>query len=196
MASITKVFVATVALALVARGELALDEPLTGVLPEWHGSPHAPIVLRDILAHRAGFQSGADYRTLLDRNVEAFALAQPLVAPPRERVVYSDLGFIVLGTVLTRSAGVALRTVVERELRALGAERTTFEPRGAPDPVPATERDAWRGLVQGTVHDEKAHLAGGVAGHAGLFGDARDVARLGEWYLAPHHGRTGPLPGW
>jgi CubicO group peptidase (beta-lactamase class C family) len=194
LASITKVFVATVALVLVERGELALDAPLTGLLPEWRATPHAAITLRDLLAHRAGLQSGADYRTLLDVNVEAFALRRPLVAAPRERVIYSDLGFIVLGTILARRAGIALRTLIERELRALGAAHTTYEPRTARDAVPATERDAWRGLVQGTVHDEKAHLAGGVAGHAGLFGDARDVARLGEWYLAALRGRSGPLP--
>jgi len=193
LASITKVFVATVALALVARGELRLDEPLTGLFPEWDATAHAPIVLRDILAHRAGFRSGADYRSLLAENVAAFALREPLVAPPRQRVVYSDLGFIALGTILERRAGLALRTLVERELRALGADRTTFVPRPGREAIPATERDAWRGLVQGSVHDEKAHLAGGVAGHAGLFGDARDVARLGGWYLAALRDRPSPL---
>lgn len=192
LASITKVFVATVALTFVDRGALALDAPLTAIVPEWRATAHAPITLRDILAHRAGFRSGADYRTLLAADVEAFALREPLVAAPRERVVYSDLGFIVLGTVLSRVAGRALRTLVEDELRRLGAARTVFVPRerGA---IPATERDAWRGLVQGTVHDEKAHLLGGIAGHAGLFGDARDVARLAEWYLAAMCGRPTPL---
>lgn len=192
LASITKVFVATVALALVERGALALDEPLVGVVPEWHGTAHASITLRDILAHRAGFRSGADYRTLFDTNVEGFAVGEPLVCAPRERVVYSDLGFIVLGTILERTAGVALRTLVEHELAALGTAGTAFLPRD-PEAIPATERDAWRGLVQGSVHDEKAHVLGGVAGHAGLFGDARDVGRLAEWYLAALRGRATPL---
>jgi serine-type D-Ala-D-Ala carboxypeptidase len=193
LASITKVFVATVALAYVARGALELDAPLAALVPEWRGTAHAPIVLRDILAHRAGFRSGADYRTLLDADVEAFALREPLVAAPRERVVYSDLGFIALGAILARVAGAGLRTLVERELAAFGATNTVFLPREHAA-IPATERDAWRGLVQGTVHDEKAHLLGGVAGHAGLFGDARDVARLGEWYLAALRDRATPLP--
>ena len=57
-------------------------------------------------------------------------------------------------------------------------------------PFPATELDAWRGRVRGTVHDEKAYLMGGVAGHAGLFGAAIDVARLAEAYLAPVRGRA------
>ncbi len=194
LASITKVFVAAVALRDAARGTIALDAPLTGLVPDWRGTAHAPIALRAILAHDAGFKSGADYRTLLDKDVEAFALAEPLAALPGERVIYSDLGFIALGVVLARASGVALATHVARALRALGAETTAYRPR-APEraAIPATEADAWRGSVQGEVHDEKAWLAGGVAGHAGLFGDARDVARLAEWYLAALHGRPTPL---
>jgi CubicO group peptidase (beta-lactamase class C family) len=183
LASITKVFVSTVALALVARGALALDAPLIG-----------PITLRMILAHTGGFRSGADYRTLFDEHIETFALGEPLVASPGERVVYSDLGFIALGAVLARVTGIALEPLVEGELRALGSERVTFARHARGEAIPATERDAWRGLVQGRVHDEKAALAGGVAGHAGLFGNALGVARLGEWYLAPIHGRPSPLP--
>ncbi len=194
LASITKVFVASVALVLVARGVLALDAPLTGVVPEWRGTAHAPITLRQILAHTAGFRSGADYRTLFAENVEAFALQTPLAGAPGERVIYSDIGFLALGVVLARSSGGALRTVIERELHALGARRVTYATRPTRELIPATERDAWRGLVQGAVHDEKAALAGGVAGHAGLFGDARDVARLAEWYLGPRFGRSSPLP--
>ena len=171
LASITKVFVASVALKLVADGVLALDAPLDDVIVEWRGTAHAPITLRMILAHTAGFRSGAAFRTLFGEHIETFALAEPLVAAPGERVVYSDLGFL-----------------------ALGAENVTFARFVRMDETPATERDAWRGLVQGRVHDEKAALAGGVAGHAGLFGNAHDVARLGEWYLGPLHGRRSPLP--
>lgn len=194
LASITKVFVATVALALVARGELQLDAPLTGIMPEWRGGDHAAITLRMLLAHTAGLRSGADYRTLFDEHIETFALREPLVAVPGERVVYSDLGFLALGVVLARHTGCALEPLVERTLRALGTERVTFARRARDEGIPATERDAWRGLVQGRVHDEKAALAGGVAGHAGLFGSARDVALLGEWYLGPRRGRSSPLP--
>jgi CubicO group peptidase (beta-lactamase class C family) len=183
LASITKIFVSTVALALVARGALALDIPLTGT-----------ITLRMILAHTGGFRSGADYRTLFGEHVETFALREPPVALPGERVLYSDLGFIALGALLARVTGTPLESLVERELRTLGNDRVTFARHARGEAIPATERDAWRGLVQGRVHDEKAALAGGVAGHAGLFGDALDVARLGEWYLAPHYGRPSPLP--
>ena len=196
LASITKVFVATVALDAVARGELALDAPLADPvsLPEWRASAHAAITLRRILAHDAGFKSGADYRTLLDRDVEAFALSEPLAAPVGARVIYSDLGFIALGAILARAARRGLAALVRERLRGWGATATAYRPRGPErDAIPATETERWRGSVQGVVHDEKAYLCNGVAGHAGLFGDARDVARLGEWYLAALRGRPTPL---
>jgi serine-type D-Ala-D-Ala carboxypeptidase len=183
LASLTKVFVSTVALALVARGMLELDALVT-----------QSASLRMILAHTGGFRSGADYRTLFDEHIETFATREPLVAQPGERVVYSDLGFIALGAALARITHLPLEPLVERELRALGSKHVTFARNARREAIPATERDAWRGLVQGRVHDEKAALAGGVAGHAGLFGDALDVARLGEWYLAPLHSRRSPLP--
>jgi CubicO group peptidase (beta-lactamase class C family) len=194
VASLTKLFVAAVALDDTQATLPSLDEPLLDLVPEWRTAAHAPITLRRILAHDAGFKSGADYRTLFDRDVETFALGEELAAPPGERVIYSDLGFISLGVIMRRAAGRSLATHVEGRLRDWGAAGVVYNP---PLPVraaiPATERDAWRGLVQGTVHDEKAHLLGGVAGHAGLFCDARDVALCAEWYLAPLHGRATPL---
>ncbi|MEA2663129.1 MAG: hypothetical protein QOI11_73 [Candidatus Eremiobacteraeota bacterium] len=194
LASITKAFVATVALGAVARGELALDAPLAEFVPEWRGTAHAAITLRHVLAHDGGFKSGADYRTLLDRDVEAFALSEPLAAPVGERVIYSDLGFIALGAILARAARRGLAALVGERLRAWGAVATAYRPRGPERlAIPATESELWRGSVQGAVHDEKAYLCNGVAGHAGLFGDACDVALLGEWYLAALHGRATPL---
>lgn len=192
LASLTKPFVASVALASIASGAATLDGPLTDLVPEWRGTPHEAITLRRILAHDAGFKSGADYRTLLDQDVERFALTETLAAAPGERVVYSDLGFIALGTILSRAHGRSLAALMRETLCTWGAPSTAYRPRER-SAVPATETDAWRGSVQGDVHDEKAYLLGGVAGHAGLFGDARDVARLGEWTLAALHGRPTPL---
>ena len=192
LASITKVFVSTVALDAVTLGRLDLDRSLSDIIPEWRESDHEFISLRRILEHDAGFKSGADYRTLFDRNVEQFALCEPLARGPGAGVIYSDLGFLALGVVLARAFDAPLRTLVRAVLERLGTRSTTFLPRD-PATIPATEHDGWRGSVQGSVHDEKAHLAGGVAGHAGLFGDARDVALLGEWYLAALAGRPTPL---
>jgi len=194
LASLTKVFVATVALEDAGQLIPSLDGSLLELVPEWRGTAHAPITLRRILAHDAGFRSGADYRTLLDRDVEAFALTEPLAAAPGAQVIYSDLGFIALGAILARGARRGLAAHTQTRLHALGAGSIGYNPRAADwSAIPATETEAWRGAVQGTVHDEKAHLLGGVAGHAGLFGDARDVALLGEWYLGARCGRPSPL---
>lgn len=197
IASITKVFTATVALDGVASGVLRLDKPLIDLVPEWRDTAHAPITLRMLLAHVAGCKSGADYRTLLDRDVEAFALTEPLAASPGERVIYSDLGFMALGVVLGRATGTSVRHAIESTLARLGTSGVTFLPRVTERAtIPATEREAWRGLVHAEVHDEKAYLLNGVGGHAGLFADAAAVARLGEWYLAPYAGRVTSLdPG-
>jgi CubicO group peptidase (beta-lactamase class C family) len=194
IASLTKIFVSTVALALVDAGRLGLDVPLAGQIAEWRATPHEPITLRMILAHVGGFRSGADYRTLFDRNVETFALREPLAGAPGAGVVYSDLGFIALGVLLARCSATSLAHLVRTTLSAYGARNVGYAvPAGERRCVAATEREAWRGVVQGVVHDEKAYLMNGVAGHAGLFADAAAVARAGEWYLGALQGRPSPL---
>lgn len=183
LASITKVFVSTEALAAVSEGLLDLDEPLVRWFTQWKGTAHEPITLRMLLAHTSGMNSGADYRQLLGSNVVEFALRRELVARPGEGVIYSDLGFIALGELLQRVRG-----------RSLHAMLPGYNPRPTSwATIPATEDDGWRGRVQGYVHDEKAYLMGGIAGHAGLFGTASDVARLGERYLAACLGRASSL---
>ncbi len=194
IASLTKLFVATLALVAVEAGRLALDGTLIARLPEWRSTAHAGITLRMLLAHTAGMRSGADYRTLLDRNVEGFALTESLVGRPGAGVVYSDLGFIALGVLLARTTGQGLAHALRTTLGAYGMRDATFAVRARERSyVAATECDAWRGSVQGVVHDEKAYLMHGVAGHAGMFAHAADVARLGEWYLAALRNRPTPL---
>jgi len=208
LASLTKPFVAAAVLRAVAEGILDLDAPLVEIIPEWGSChpersersersrsatrQHAEITLRMLLAHTSGMQSGADYRVLLGDDVERFALEQELNAAPGERVIYSDLGFIALGVILARLYGCSLAALMARTCAALGTEATDFRPRAREvDSIPATEEDGWRGRVRGTVHDEKAHLMNGVAGHAGLFGTARDVALLAETFLGVVCGRAG-----
>jgi CubicO group peptidase (beta-lactamase class C family) len=191
LASLTKVFVATVALRLVAAGELRLDDSVAEVIAEWRKGPHAAITARMLLAHTSGMNSGADYRSIAGENVERFALGRELPAPPGARVIYSDLGFIALGALISRIAGRSLSAAIGE---ALGSSTVGFRPSAAARyTIPATEEDDWRRRVQGFVHDEKAYLMGGVAGHAGLFGTAADVAALTEAYLGPLHGRPGTL---
>lgn len=179
LASITKVFTGTLALLAVQDKKLTLDEPVL----------RDGITLRMLLAHNSGMNSGADYRQLLGHNVVGYTAQRELNARPGERVVYSDLGFIALGDLLERTCGRSLPALL-REMRP----SPVFRPRaGQRAGIPATEEDAWRGRVQGFVHDEKAYLMGGVAGHAGLFGNAADVGWLAEQFLARLHGRASIL---
>lgn len=191
LASLSKLFIATLALQLVAEHRLDLDDSLASILPEWRDEPQSKVTLRMLLAHTSGMNSGADYRTIANENVTEFALRSSLVAAPGERVIYSDLGFIALGAVVERAAGRSLPALVAGSR----VPSLTFRPR-APQrlQIPATEEDGWRGRVQGFVHDEKAYLMGGVAGHAGLFGTAADVAKLTESYLGALHARDALLP--
>jgi CubicO group peptidase (beta-lactamase class C family) len=186
LASLTKLFIATLLAQSVAAGDFELDEPLTEVIPEWRGKPQAVITARMLLAHTSGMNSGADYRSILDENVESFALRAELIAAPGERVVYSDLGFIAIGIALERIHRRSLASLIKRSFSVSPAFRPPADLRFE---IPATEDDGWRGRVQGFVHDEKAYLMGGIAGHAGLFGTAADVAALTECYLGPLHGR-------
>ncbi len=193
LASLTKLFVATVALQMIAAGRLALDETLERWFPQWRGLPQERITPRMLLAHTSGIQSGADYRTLLADRIVTFAIERPLAAPPGERVIYSDLGFILLGALIERISGVSLASAIRSLFPSPSLGFTP--PARERSSIVATEEDAWRGRVQGTVHDEKAALMGGCAGHAGLFGTAADVAALTEIYLAADCGRaSGPLP--
>lgn len=191
LASLTKLFVSTLALIAVSEGRLDLDAPLSGILDQWQSTEHRAISARMLLAHDSGIDSGADYRKLLDHNVEQYALREALVAPPGQRVIYSDLGFIVLGVVLERIYGRSLQALLRGAFGASAQYRPGAAERLA---IPATENDGWRGRVQGSVHDEKAHLMGGVAGHAGIFGTARDVAALTQQYLGPLCKRTIGAP--
>ncbi len=188
LASLTKLFMTTLLLQLVEAEVLTLDEPLVRFVPEWRRGQRAEATARMLLAHTSGMNSGADYRTIRGENVERFALRSRPRARPGERVIYSDLGFISLGIVLERATGRSLSALTGGAF----ASSLAFAPRAARRAeIPATEEDDWRGRVQGFVHDEKAFLMGGVAGHAGLFGTAADVAALTESYLGPLHGRDG-----
>jgi CubicO group peptidase (beta-lactamase class C family) len=114
--------------------------------------------------------------------------------PPGERLVYSDLGFILLGEAIARLAGTALDAYVRRAvLEPLGLAQTTYNPLAngvSTEQIVPTELCAWRRRrCLGEVHDENAASLGGVAGHAGLFSTAWEVAVLGQMYL--NGGRYG-----
>ncbi|MFO0627610.1 MAG: serine hydrolase domain-containing protein [Polyangiales bacterium] len=185
--SLTKPFTAWAAARLAHRGALDLAAPLADTLPRAANTPVGACSLEDLLAHRAGL---AAWRPLYAPTDPARAgapetraamldavVAEP--AGPTPRAVYSDLGYILAGEALAaRHGGLAAALDVAEVLGAL-----RFGPVPAEACAP-TEDCAWRGRVlRGEVHDENAFALGGVAGHAGLFGDAPSVCARGEAML-------------
>ncbi len=185
LASLTKpLATASTVLALVDAGRVSLDVPLRTYLPEL-GAAGAGTV-RQALLHTAGFVADtpfADYEAGPDEALRKIARRKLRYEPGRE-TRYSDVGFIVLAEVVRRVTGQGLATVAHDSVFApLGMSETGFTP---PSPLQAraapTENVDGRWLV-GEVHDPRARRLGGVAGHAGVFSTAADVARFAQALL-------------
>lgn len=188
LASLTKV-VATgaAAMVLVDQGRLRLDDPVARWIPEFRAGAKAQVTIRHLLTHRSGLPAG---RVLVPGDAAGsrrLVLRAPLVSAPGARFTYSDLGPIVLGVVVERVTGERLDRFVGRAVHApLGMHSTGFRPsRGDTSRLAASEP----GVPRGEVHDRTAHALGGVAGHAGLFATASDLARFARLMLA--RGRHG-----
>lgn len=196
VASVSKVAATTaVAMRLEQRGALGLDTPLGEVLPGFVvGRPRTQLArhvkLRHLLAHNSGLPGYVElFRT--ETTPEALlraCLQLDLEAEPGARAEYSDIGFILLGKALEVVGRQPLETLVREEiLEPLGMTATGYCPAPAMRAeIPPTEEDTTLRMrrVQGEVQDENAWRLGGVAGHAGLFSNVRDLLRLAEEILA------------
>jgi beta-glucosidase-like glycosyl hydrolase/CubicO group peptidase (beta-lactamase class C family) len=183
LASLTKVIATTSAvMKLYDRGELALDDPVSKYIPQFASGPKASMTIRHLLLHRGGFPPFRKFWEMCRTQEEALdsLFATQLVARPGDSTIYSDLGFMTLGKVVERIAGMPLSDFVKREFfDPLQMKNTMYKPPADLRELAApTEVDTiWRRrLVRGTVHDENAELMGGVSGHAGLFSTAADLA--------------------
>ncbi len=212
VASLTKVMATgTLCARLAAEGALPLDAPAARWLPGFRGDK-AAVTLRHLLAHASGLPPWRPLHAAVpagaapaaaEAAVEAAIAAEPLLAPPGTRAAYSDLGFVALGIALSRLAGAPLeRLCEERVLRPLGLGATSFAagPGGRERArregaafVPTVVRETGEERL-GEVHDENARALGGVAGHAGLFSTAADVAALGAAWIEALSGRSALLP--
>jgi len=188
LASLTKVVATTtLTLALAGQGALSLDDPVIGYLPEFTACRDGPVTVGHLLTHTAGLPAGRPFHRWCGSREELLAdlCRTPLDAPPGSRVVYSDLGFIALGEVVAAVTAAPLGEAVSRLVTGpLGMTATGFNPNGPADCFAATERRADGTAWTGTVHDENARLMGGVAGHAGLFAPAADLARFAAWWVS------------
>jgi CubicO group peptidase (beta-lactamase class C family) len=185
LASVTKVVAATsMAMILFERGLLDLETPACEIVPEFTTDDprRHQVTIRMLLAHSSGLPA---YEKLFlrarthDELLQA-ALHMPLAADPGTRSEYSDIGFIILGSALERVADEPLDRFCQREVfGALAMTHTGFNPPPAERPFipPTADAGTSQGqIVQGEVHDENARVLGGVAGNAGLFASAGDLA--------------------
>ena len=189
LASLTKVIGTTTALMqLWADHRVDLDAPVQRYLPEFVG-PHKELVtVRHLLTHSSGLPGWRPLYKEATSPAEALRLLYqtPLDTLPGVRMVYSDLGAMLLGKIVERVSGEPLDVYLRRHVFApLGMTSTMFKPpRRLLPRIAPTERDPWRGrLVHGEVHDENAYFLGGVSGHAGLFSTAADLSRFARMYL-------------
>ncbi|HEY3170576.1 MAG TPA: serine hydrolase, partial [Thermoanaerobaculia bacterium] len=211
VASLTKpVVTATSVMILVERGKIALLDPVVKHIPEFapEKGDREKVTVEQLLTHRAGFVADdpIDLYTGTAEEIFARKYRQPLESPPGMRFHYSDVSYEVLGELVRKASGIPLDEFAEREiLRPLGMEDSHFRPLatsrflgermglvGLTQPplsrIAPTERrdDRW---LRGEVHDPRAYALGGVAGHAGLFSTAADLARYCRMILSG--GRLG-----
>lgn len=208
LASLTKPLATTLGvMALIQERRLSLESRLGDLLPGWEGTDKAPLDLRHLLSHRAGFPAWRPYfeslRALAPSDRHGAWLArlreESLLAAPGLSPVYSDLDFMVLQAVVEQVSGRRLDAWLQGAVyEPLGMDDLLFVDlrRGPPDRhFAATEDCPWRGRVlEGEVHDDNAFVLGGVAGHAGLFGTAGAVTNLLALLWAALVGAPAPAP--
>jgi CubicO group peptidase (beta-lactamase class C family) len=195
LASLTKpIATATSVMRLVQDGKIGVEQPVSRYLPEFGAHGKTSIRVRDLLLHIGGLIPDNALRDYQDGPEVAWKRICELkpIAAPGEKFSYTDVGFIVLGKLVERVSGQTLdRFAADVVFVPLGMADTMFNPSDALKrrAAPTERRDGeW---IQGEVHDPRAHLLGGVAGHAGLFSTASDLVRYGQMMLA--RGNTPPV---
>jgi uncharacterized protein YbbC (DUF1343 family)/CubicO group peptidase (beta-lactamase class C family) len=204
LASLTKVVATTTAvMQLIEQGRLRLSDTVASVLPGFERYGKSEITIRHLLTHVSGLRPDVDLGepwTGYDAAIELARNEVPTSAPG-ERFVYSDINFFVLGDIVARLSGQSLDVYTKRAIfEPLGMVDTGFLPPPAlQSRIAPTERcatlDAWPCKrpdaipLRGVVHDPTSRRMGGVAGHAGLFSTAHDMARFARMLL--NSGRVG-----
>ena len=193
VASLTKILATTTAIMqLVERKQLALHDRAFNFVPQLRQGPKDQITIFQLLAHMAGFPGGeplSRYLKSRDDIVQSICSINLLYLPGTGRI-YDDLGYILLGLIVESITGLTLDKYCQNEIfEPLVMSETMFvPPKGLLGRIVPTEIDVDRGgLLRGIVHDERAYLMGGVAGHAGIFTTARDLGRFSRSMMG--HGK-------
>lgn len=197
LASVTKVVAATTAaMILYERGQLDLDAPVASVIPQFLATPcedpdprRRDVTFRMLLTHSSGLPAYEKLFLSAQTREELLraSFTTPLTADPGSRADYSDIGFITLGAALEHIAEESLDAFCQREIFGpLAMTHTTYNPAAElrlQIPPTADDRTFRHRIIQGEVQDENASGLGGVAGHAGLFSNAEDLARYAHLML-------------
>lgn len=187
LASVTKVYTAILALQQVDKGRIDLAAPVVRYLPGFTGKD--TVTAAQLLAHTSGLPVGAKVTGHADDDARrAAVLATPLVsgAVPGRTFRYSSVGLMVIAQLVEKVAGQRLDQALKTGLTGpLGLTDTGFSPLRWADRarLVATDARSSRGLLRGVVHDDVAHALGGIAGHAGIFSTAADLAVVGQMLL-------------
>ncbi len=192
LASLTKVVATTTAvMMLVDRGLIHLDKPAAAYWPAFAANGKGGITIRQLMTHTSGLRAGVASRphwSDYDGAMEAIAQDQP-VRTPGTMFNYSDVNFIALGEIVRRVSHMPLSVFCKREVfEPLGMKDTSFMPSPALKPRIAPTDYQGSGLRWGVVSDPTAYHMGGVAGNAGVFSTADDLARLAEMLV--HGGKS------
>lgn len=192
IASMTKcVATATSVMKLVEEGKIRLNDPVATYLPEFAKNGKEGITVRELLTHFSGLKEDLDLKSAWKGREAAYRMVmeEKPVFPPGSRFQYSDVNFETLGFVVEKVSGLSLDEYASRNVFVpLGMSETRFLPpvqwrtRIAP-----TEYDENHVMLRGTVHDPTARRMGGVAGHAGVFSTADDLAKFAEDLLTGFH---------
>ena len=188
LASLTKVVATTTAvMQLVEKGQIRVNEPVVKYIPQFAENGKEEITVRELLTHYSGLPEDLDlvqpwegWETALH-----MAYAEKPIYPPGSRFLYSDINFIVLGALVERVSEMSLDAYCQKNVFApLKMTHTRFLPPAAWLPkIAPTQYDEHDKMLRGVVHDPTARRMGGVAGHAGLFSTADDLAIFAQALL-------------
>jgi CubicO group peptidase (beta-lactamase class C family) len=193
LASLTKpIATATSIMLLIEQQKLALHDPVSKYLPEFAENGKSEITIHQLLTHQSGLTPDnalTDYLDGPEKAIERVLLLKTSY-DPGSKFVYSDVGFIVLGQLVERVSGMDLREFARQNLfEPLRMQETDFLPSQALRDRSATTEQRDGRWMRGEVHDPRSYQLGGVAGHAGLFSTADDLALYANMML--HGGRHG-----
>jgi uncharacterized protein YbbC (DUF1343 family)/CubicO group peptidase (beta-lactamase class C family) len=188
LASLTKVIATTTAMMqLVEQGKVRMNDPVAKYLPEFAQNDKEDITVRQLMTHYSGLAPDLDLTTPWEGKNTAYQLAfvEPPETTPGSGFVYSDINFITLGALVERVSGETLDAYTTQHIFApLKMTRTRFVPPAAwRAKIAPTQYDENEHMLRGVVHDPTARRMGGVAGHAGLFSTADDLAKFAQALL-------------